>query len=108
MSGQNNKIKINIFTIGFAGKSDCEFFTKLKDAGVKRVIDVRLNNVSQLAKKCLLTISMGGGLMTKIIVEKSIAGKWWLAWLSYKHRKMAKVSYFDSGSYVLRKEKGKS
>lgn len=49
MSGQNNKIKINIFTIGFAGKSACEFFTKLKDAGVKRVIDVRLNNVSQLA-----------------------------------------------------------
>jgi uncharacterized protein (DUF488 family) len=49
MSGQNNKIKVNIFTIGFAGKSACEFFTKLKDAGVKRVIDVRLNNVSQLA-----------------------------------------------------------
>ncbi len=49
MSGQNNKTKVNIFTIGFAGKSACEFFTKLKDAGVKRVIDVRLNNVSQLA-----------------------------------------------------------
>jgi len=49
MSGQNNKKKINIFTIGFAGKSACEFFTKLKDAGVKRVIDIRLNNVSQLA-----------------------------------------------------------
>ncbi len=46
MSGQNNKTKINIFTIGFAGKSACEFFTKLKDAGVKRVIGVRLNNVS--------------------------------------------------------------
>jgi hypothetical protein len=39
--------------------------------------------------------------MTKIIVENSIAGKWWLAWLSYKHRKMAKVSYFDSGNYAL-------
>lgn len=49
MNGQNNKIKVNIFTIGFARKSACEFFTKLKDAGVKRVIDVRLNNVSQLA-----------------------------------------------------------
>lgn len=49
MSGQNNKIKVNLFTIGFAGKGACEFFTKLKDAGVKRVIDVRLNNVSQLA-----------------------------------------------------------
>lgn len=49
MSGQNNKTKINIFTIGFAGKSACEFFTKLMDAGIERVIDVRLNNVSQLA-----------------------------------------------------------
>jgi len=49
MSGQNNKTKINIFTIGFAGKSACEFFTKLRDAGIKRVIDIRLNNVSQLA-----------------------------------------------------------
>ena len=49
MSGQNNKIKIEIFTIGFAKKSAYEFFKKLMDAGVKRIIDVRLNNVSQLA-----------------------------------------------------------
>jgi len=49
MSGQDNKAKINIYTIGFAGKSAGEFFTKLGAAGVKRVIDVRLNNVSQLA-----------------------------------------------------------
>lgn len=46
MSGQN---KINIFTIGFTRKSAREFFAKLKDAGIKRVIDIRLNNVSQLA-----------------------------------------------------------
>jgi uncharacterized protein (DUF488 family) len=38
-----------IFTIGFAGKSAREFFTKLKESGVKTVIDIRLNNVSQLA-----------------------------------------------------------
>jgi uncharacterized protein (DUF488 family) len=38
-----------IFTIGFAGKSAREFFMKLKEAGVKTVIDIRLNNVSQLA-----------------------------------------------------------
>jgi len=50
MSRQNSKTKteINIFTIGFAGKSARAFFTKLKEAGVKRVIDVRLNNASQL------------------------------------------------------------
>jgi len=49
MSAQNDKIKVNIFTIGFARKTAREFFTKLKDAGVKRVIDIRLNNLSQLA-----------------------------------------------------------
>ena len=38
-----------LFTIGFTRKSAREFFEKLRDAGVKRVVDVRLNNVSQLA-----------------------------------------------------------
>jgi len=51
MGGQNSKtgMAINIFTIGFAKKNAREFFTKLKEAGVETVIDVRLNNVSQLA-----------------------------------------------------------
>src|SRR5664279_5627177 len=40
---------MTIFTIGFTKKSAETFFTRLKDAGVKRLIDVRLNNVSQLA-----------------------------------------------------------
>ncbi len=40
---------IMIFTIGFAGKSAKDFFEKLRTAGVKRVVDIRLNNVSQLA-----------------------------------------------------------
>jgi uncharacterized protein (DUF488 family) len=40
---------VRIFTIGFTHKSAQEFFTRLKRAGVKRVVDVRLNNVSQLA-----------------------------------------------------------
>lgn len=38
-----------IYTIGFTGKKAHEFFTKLKDSGVRVVIDVRLNNTSQLA-----------------------------------------------------------
>ena len=41
--------KITIFTIGFTKKTAEEFFTLLTKAGVKRVIDIRLNNVSQLA-----------------------------------------------------------
>jgi uncharacterized protein (DUF488 family) len=40
---------MKIFTIGFTKKSAELFFTKLKSAGVKRLIDIRLNNVSQLA-----------------------------------------------------------
>lgn len=38
-----------VFTIGFNQKPAKEFFTKLSDTGVKRVIDVRLHNSSQLA-----------------------------------------------------------
>jgi uncharacterized protein (DUF488 family) len=40
---------MTIFTIGFTKKSAETFFTLLKKAGVRRLIDVRLNNVSQLA-----------------------------------------------------------
>lgn len=40
---------ITLFTIGFTEKSAKEFFAKLKEAGVRRVVDIRLNNVSQLA-----------------------------------------------------------
>ena len=40
---------ITLFTIGFTGHSAEEFFGKLQQAGVKTLIDVRLNNVSQLA-----------------------------------------------------------
>ncbi len=40
---------MKLYTIGFTKKSAEEFFGLLKSAGVKRVIDVRLNNVSQLA-----------------------------------------------------------
>ena len=40
---------VKIFTIGFTKKTAEQFFSKLQAAGVRRVIDVRLNNVSQLA-----------------------------------------------------------
>jgi uncharacterized protein (DUF488 family) len=40
---------ILLFTIGFAGKSAEEFFETLRKEGVRRLVDVRLNNVSQLA-----------------------------------------------------------
>jgi len=40
---------MKLFTIGFAKKSAETFFTMLQLAGVKLLVDVRLNNVSQLA-----------------------------------------------------------
>jgi uncharacterized protein (DUF488 family) len=40
---------MKIFTIGFTKKSAETFFTRLKKSGARRLIDVRLNNVSQLA-----------------------------------------------------------
>jgi uncharacterized protein (DUF488 family) len=40
---------MKIFTIGFTKKSAEKFFTALGRAGVETLVDVRLNNVSQLA-----------------------------------------------------------
>jgi uncharacterized protein (DUF488 family) len=40
---------IALFTIGFTAKSAEQFFTLLQGAGVRLLIDTRLNNVSQLA-----------------------------------------------------------
>ena len=40
---------MEIYTIGFTKKSAAEFFTALRRAGIRRLIDVRLNNTSQLA-----------------------------------------------------------
>lgn len=39
----------DLFTIGFTQKSAATFFGLVRGAGIKRVLDVRLNNVSQLA-----------------------------------------------------------
>ena len=40
---------IETYTIGFTKKTAKDFFEKLKQSGAKRIVDVRLNNVSQLA-----------------------------------------------------------
>lgn len=41
--------EMSLFTIGFTKKSAERFFEMLRASNVKRVVDVRLNNVSQLA-----------------------------------------------------------
>ncbi|MEO8493850.1 MAG: DUF488 domain-containing protein [Planctomycetota bacterium] len=40
---------MEIFTIGFTQSTAERFFGRIKAAGVRRLVDVRLNNVSQLA-----------------------------------------------------------
>src|SRR5580693_3625281 len=40
---------IQLFTIGFVKTTAEQFFTLLREAGVQRIVDVRLNNTSQLA-----------------------------------------------------------
>lgn len=40
---------MRIYTIGFTKKSAQRFFDLLRNSGAKQVVDVRLNNVSQLA-----------------------------------------------------------
>lgn len=40
---------IHLYTIGFTKKSAAYFFEKLRNTEIKRIIDIRLNNVSQLA-----------------------------------------------------------
>jgi uncharacterized protein (DUF488 family) len=40
---------VDVYTIGFTQKTAAEFFGLLRRAGVKRLLDVRLNNSSQLA-----------------------------------------------------------
>jgi uncharacterized protein (DUF488 family) len=40
---------VEVFTIGFTKKRAAEFFGALREQGIRRLVDVRLNNVSQLA-----------------------------------------------------------
>jgi uncharacterized protein (DUF488 family) len=40
---------MKVFTIGFTKKTAREFFERLRRPGLARLVDVRLNNVSQLA-----------------------------------------------------------
>ena len=40
---------MEVYTIGFTKRKADEFFGALKQAGIKRLLDVRLNNSSQLA-----------------------------------------------------------
>lgn len=40
---------MKIYTMGFNGKSAAQFFEPLRDNNISRLLDIRLNNTSQLA-----------------------------------------------------------
>ena len=40
---------MEIYTVGFTQKTAAQFFELLRRHGIRRLVDVRLNNVSQLA-----------------------------------------------------------
>ncbi len=40
---------MDVYTIGFTKRTAADFFGTLKRAGIRRLLDVRLNNTSQLA-----------------------------------------------------------
>ena len=40
---------MKLFTIGFTKSSAQQFFTRIQNSGAKKLLDIRLNNVSQLA-----------------------------------------------------------
>jgi uncharacterized protein (DUF488 family) len=40
---------VDIYTIGFTQTTASDFFRRLREAGIERLLDVRLNNRSQLA-----------------------------------------------------------
>ena len=40
---------MEIYSIGFTQSTAANFFRRLKEAGIRQLLDVRLNNVSQLA-----------------------------------------------------------
>ncbi len=44
-----HKMPLQLFTIGFTKKNAEAFFTTLRNANIRRVLDIRLNNVSQIA-----------------------------------------------------------
>jgi uncharacterized protein (DUF488 family) len=67
---------MEVFTIGFTQSSAAHFFGRLKAAGIKRLLDVRLNNVSQLAgfaKRADLTFFLGELCDAEYIHEPRLA-----------------------------------
>jgi uncharacterized protein (DUF488 family) len=83
---------LKLFTIGFTKTTAESFFSRLSQAGVKKVIDIRLNNASQLA---------GFAKKTDLIYFlKTICG------IDYEHRlELAPTQeildqYKNSGSWV--------
>jgi uncharacterized protein (DUF488 family) len=95
---------VEIYTIGFTQSTAEHFFGRLKDAGVRRLLDVRLNNRSQLAGFAkgqdlpyLLRELVGAGYEHELLLAptqdlldsyKKRKG----AWVEYEHEFLALMS----------------
>ena len=49
---------MEIYTIGFTQTTAERFFTRLADVRIERLLDVRLNNTSQLSTSCIRRLSI--------------------------------------------------
>ena len=67
---------MEIYTIGFTRKSVKDFFEPLKQSGIARFVDVRVNNTAHLAVSPPSVISpisleaAGSGLLSRLRVER--------------------------------------
>jgi uncharacterized protein (DUF488 family) len=89
---------MEIYTIGFTKKTAAQFFGALREADIERLIDVRLNNVSQLAgftKRDDLEFFLGELCNASYLHEPMLAPtqplldsykKRHLPWNEYEHR----------------------
>lgn len=96
---------MKIYTIGFTKKSAKEFFSILKKTNIRKLLDIRLNNVSQLAgftkgadlkyflkELCEIDYSHNINLApTKEILDDYKKNK--ITWLQYEERFNALLDY---------------
>ncbi len=92
---------MEIYSIGFTRKTAADFFGTLRSAGIRRLLDVRLNNTSQLAgftKRDDLAFFLKELCAAEYRHEPLLAPapelladyrKRWITWLEYEQRFLA-------------------
>jgi uncharacterized protein (DUF488 family) len=97
---------VEIYTIGFTQTTARDFFGRLKSAGIRRLIDVRLNNSSQLAgfaKKDDLAFFLGELCDAEYVHEPLLAPTQELLDGLKKHK--GSWAKYESGFHELMRER---